>query len=332
MNKKLIAAAVAAACVAGAPAAQAEIKVYSQVQFEITNTDVDGAATDTTRVNDNQRGRFGIKGGHDLGGGLKSFAKAEFDFDGNGRDVNFGGKTERNAFRIREVNAGLKGGFGSIGLGTVKSAYKYAGGVKYDPFVTTQLEARGAGMEGGTDAHNGFLNNALIYQAKFGMVKLHATYSLDDTDRDGDAQADDGELSAALSFGSKKWEAGVAIYDEAGSVSTSSQANFKLHGKMKFGNHTVLAQYEDADTGANVNPGSEYIWLGYQLKVGKGMVNVQYATVDVDGATNDREMITVGYIHKFNKKSRIFAGYQNVDFEAANSDIDQLTVGIRVDI
>ena len=342
MNKKIIAAAVAAACVAGAPAAQAEIKVYSQVQFELTDTSVDdgNANTDSMRVTDNQRGRLGVKGGHDLGGGLKSFAIAEFDFEGSGTgtgpDAEFGNNgygSSRAAFRVREINAGLKGGFGSIALGTVKSAYKYYGGVKYDPFVTTQLEARGQGMTGGTSGHNGFLNNAFVYTNKFGMAKLHVTYSLDDSDRDsGTGNNDDGELSAGLKFGNKTWEAGVAYYDEGVSVATDNTENVKLFGKMKFGNSTVLAQYEDSDNGAATNSGTEYIWLGYQLKMGKGMLNAQYAMVDPDGNNNDRDMLTVGYIHKFNKKTRVFAGYQTVDFDAANSDTDQLSVGIRVDI
>jgi len=343
MNKKIIAAAVAAACVAGAPAAQAEIKVYSQVQFELTDTDRDGATNDTMRVTDNQRGRIGVKGGHDLGGGLKSFAKAEFDFEGGNRDAEFGTTTrsttagddytQRHGLRVREINAGLKGGFGSIGLGTVKSAYKYYGGVKYDPFVTTQLEARGQGMTGSTSGHNGFLNDAFIYTGKFGMVKLHATYSLDDGDRDGEGlNNDDGELSAGIKFGNKKWEAGFAYYDEGVSVSTSNTENTKLFGKVSFGNHTILGQYEDSDNGAASNSGTEYIWLGYNLKLGKGLLNAQYAEVDPDGNNNNRDMLTVGYIHKFNKKTRIFTGYQTVDGDNNAQDSDQLTVGIRVDI
>ncbi|MGD8925833.1 MAG: porin [Thioalkalispiraceae bacterium] len=333
MNKKLIAAAVATACVAGAPAAQAEIKTYAQVQFEIANIDVDGSDS-VTRVTDQQRGRLGVKGGHDLGGGLKSFAIAEFDFDGNGRDVDFGGKTERNAFRIREVNAGLKGSFGSIGLGTVKSAYKYYGGVKYDPFVTTTLEARGDGMTGGTGGHNGFLNNALVYMGKFGITSLHITYSPDDTDRDGDGQGDDGELSAGIKFGKKTWEAGLAYYDEGVSIANTNLTNTKVFGKMSFGNHTILGQIEKSDSGAATNSETQYIWLGYQLKLGKGMLNAQYAEVDPDGNNNDHTMITLGYIHKLNKQSRVFAGYQTVDYDAGagTADKDTISVGIRVDI
>jgi predicted porin len=341
MNKKLIAAAVASACVLAAPAAQAEITVYSNIQFELTNTDIDGSDS-TTTVNDKERGRLGIKGGHDLGGGLKSVALAEFDFEGGNKDAEFGGTSaNRAAFRVREINAGLKGAFGTIRLGTVKSAYKYSGGVKYDPFVTTALEARGVGMSGAEVAngrnkaggHNGFLNNAFQYNIKAGMVKVHATYSLDDTDADsGTANDDDGEYTLGVTVGNKKWEAGFALYNEGVSVSTENQENQKLFGKISFGNSTILAQWEVTDTGAASNGETDYKWLGYNLKLGKGLLNAQYATVDPDGTNNDRDMITVGYIHKFNKQTRIFAGYQTIDYDAASSDSDEITLGIRVDI
>jgi predicted porin len=345
MNKKLVAAAVAAG-LAAPMAAQAEITVYSHVQFEIANIDPE-VGDSATVVTDNQRGRIGVKGGHDLGGGLKSWAKAEFDFEGGNRDAEFGSTTRpvkdstgaktgdtytvRNALRVREINAGLKGSFGSIGLGTVKSAYKYYGGVKYDPFVTTTLEARGTTMRGGTDGQNGFLNNALIYTGKFGMVNLHLTYSPDDTNQGGGATGVDGagETTAGIKFGDKAWEAGAAMYS---SGLDNGRENLKVFGSFKFGNNTIRAQWEDTDDGSATNPTTEYMWLGYELKLGKGMLNVQYGMADPDGNNNDTEALTLGYIHKFNKQSRVFVGYKDVDEDAAGEDFSILSAGIRVDI
>ena len=330
MNKKLIAAAVAAACVAGAPAAQAEIKAFSMVQFELTDIDRDGSASDNLAVTDNQRGRFGFKGGHDLGGGLKSFAYVEFDFEGGNNDAEFGGRG--NGTRVREINAGLEGAFGKIALGTVRSAYKYNGGVKYDPYVATQLEQRGrAGMSGGATGHNAFLNNGFVYNVKAGIAKIHATYSLDDTDRDsGTENNDDGELSLAATFGSKKWEAGAAYYDQGLSVDAEGVEALKVFGKMKFGTSTILAQFENVEEAGTAE--SDYLMIGYQLKLGKGMVSVYYGERDRNAA-NDQDNITVAYMHKFNKKSRVWAGYQTFD-EAGGSanDVDRLSLGIRVDI
>jgi len=330
MNKKLIAAAVAAACVAGAPAAQADIKVYSQVQFELTDTDFGGATTDTTRVTDNQRGRFGLKGGHDLGGGLKSFAHAEFDFVGANNDVEFGSNSN-HAFRVREVSAGLKGAFGAISLGTVKSAYKYSGGVKYDPYVATQLEQRGrGGMSSGATGHNAFLSNAFRYTVKAGIAKIQATYSLDDTDRDADASGDDGQYTLGAVFGNKMWEAGVALQDE-GLSGNGNNESAKVFGKVKFAKiHTILAQIESVDTSTTEE--SDYMMIGYQLKVGKGMVSLYLGDRDSNVNANDADNVTVAYMHKFNKKSRVWAGYQTYDTTGTTSDADRISLGIRVDI
>jgi len=343
MNKKIIAASVAAAFVMAAPAAQAEIKVYSMIQFELTDIDFgEGGAEDNLRVSDNQRGRLGVKGGHDLGGGLKSFAVAEFDFEGssinNGQvpDAEFGNDGRGNGragFRVREINAGLKGAFGSIALGTIRSAYKYMGGVKYDPYVATQLEQRKrGGMSGGSTGHNGFLNNGFVYTGKFGIAKVHATYSLDDSDRDGDGlNNDDGELSAGVSFGSKKWEAGIALYDQGLNNGNNSTEAVKLFGKFKFGTSTILAQFEDVDETNVAN--SEYIMIGYQLKLGKGMISAYYGERDRNQGANDSENITIAYMHKFNKKSRVWVGYQEYDVNNGTaSDRDSLSLGIRVDI
>jgi hypothetical protein len=46
----------------------------------------------------------------------------------------------------RESMVGLRGGLGTLELGRLETPYKYSGGVKYDPFVATSLEARGAGV------------------------------------------------------------------------------------------------------------------------------------------------------------------------------------------
>ena len=109
-------------------------------------------------VTDNKRGRLGVKGSEDLGGGLKGIYKYEWQVDTTDMSTNDKG----NHTNGREAFVGLKGGFGQIELGRVKAAYKYYGGVKYDPFVTTELEARRyGGMSTGSFGHNSFLSDTL---------------------------------------------------------------------------------------------------------------------------------------------------------------------------
>lgn len=254
MNKKLIALAVAASF-AAPMAAHAEATPYAQIQFELANTDSNG--TKSVRVTDKERGRVGLKGSEDLGNGMKAIAKAEFDIVGGNDDSEFGDPTDTtsaaddehthtvkvrgNALRVREIMAGIKAGFGEIQIGTLKSAYKYTGGVKYDPFVTTTLEARGAyGMSKGSSGHNGFINNALAYKNKFGPVSLWVTFSPDDTDRDSDNKKDAGEMTYGVKFNSGNLEAFVSGYDSGVSSTSSEYTATKFGGKFKLGGGTAL--------------------------------------------------------------------------------------------
>jgi len=351
MNKKLIAIAVAASF-AAPMAVQAEATPYANVQFEVFDFD-DGktkaAGSDSGMyVGDRERGRVGLKGSEDLGGGMKAIAMVEFDFVGGNDDSEFGDasdtdsagdtvKVRGNGLRVREIMAGIKAGFGEIQIGTLKSAYKYTGGVKYDPFVTTTLEARGDyGMSGGTKGHNGFLNNMLAYKNKFGALSVWATYSPDETDRDGDGNADDGELTYAVKFSSGNIEAFVSGYDGAFSDSTKEYSSNKIGGKFKLGGGTaVLAQYELADSAGKDITNT---FVGFHFGMGKNTLVAQYGIQDKDEAvdTNDSgTMLTVGAVHKFSKKARVFVGYKQVDGDAAGAaakDETTTSIGLRVDI
>jgi predicted porin len=287
MNKKLIALAVAAGVAAPMSAAQAGPTVYGALQAEIASVSNDGygennckgqrscIATNESglKVKDNKRGRLGIKGDEDLGGGLKAIYKFEWQVDTTVANVSDG---DREAF------VGLKGGFGAITVGRLKSPYKYTGGVKYDPFVTTYLEARkSGGMSGGDFGHNGFLDNNLGYTGKFGMVKIGLNLGLDEgTGVSGPGtDGNSGDIVASLAFGQKNWEAFVAMAndeDTDGDATTGNDAqeSIKVGGKFSFGNNTITAQYETVDPDGNNND-DEYMFLGYQLKLGKGSLVAQ---------------------------------------------------------
>ncbi|MDH5179253.1 MAG: porin [Gammaproteobacteria bacterium] len=347
MNKKLIALAIGAA-MAAPMAAQAEATAYAHIQFELAQ--VDTGTSSTMGIVDKERGRIGIKGSEDLGDGMSAFAVAEFDFVGGNDDSEFGDAKDTtgtaltgpnahthsvtvrgNALRVREIAAGLKGGFGSIEIGTLKSAYKYTGGVKYDPFVTTTLEARGNyGMSGSTMGHNGFINNALGYKNKFGTVDFWLTFSPDETDTDNDGQGDDGQMTYALSFGGGNFEAFLSGVDR-GTSKADYSAN-KLGGKFDLGGGTaVMGQYEMID-----NNGTDVtnMYLSLQMKSGNNTIVVSYGMQDTDdGATNDNDgtYLTVGAIHNYSKKVRLFGGYSSVQGDGT-TDNTTMSVGLRVNI
>jgi predicted porin len=343
MNKKLIALAVAAG-VAAPMSAQAAPTLYGQLQAEIASEGVDVTGGPTTAdgriiqggggrfqedvgIDDNKRGRLGVKGSEDLGGGLKAIYKFEWQVDTANGNPNDGA---RNSF------VGLKGGFGQVELGRIKSAYKYYGGVKYDPFVTTELEARRyGGMTTGAFGHNSFLNSTLGYQGKFGLVAFRVTYNLDEQD------GTNGDLTAGIKVGSKTWEVGAAIAHDENDATAADDAYdaLKVFGKMKFGMVTIRGQVETTEDEADTREG-QIVFLGADFKVGKGVISAQASTntVELAGSPDQEgDYLAIGYTHKFTKKARIFAGYgemtaDNMNNVAnANNGRDALTVGMRID-
>jgi len=344
MKKRIITLAILGTTAVAVPTITvADVVLYGHAQVEVASFDIDGAPAggDGISVVDNARGRIGIKASEDLGGGLKGIAKFEFKADtadgvaekdakitdSNGDTATVKGQ---GALTPRESFVGLKGGWGQIEMGRLKSEYKYNGGVKYDPFVATTLEARGnGGMTKGSLGHNGFLTKSVAFRAKVGPVKLGITYA---------PSEDDGLLSAAVKGGGKSWEAFLAVIDNGDRAGTApgtpSYSSVKFGGKVKIGGmHTIVGQFEqnDKDTGAAVGDEPTIVFLGYHLKMGKNTLVVQFGSTDADGGT-DVDYFTLGAIHKFSKTMRIFGGYRSTSPDTTvSSDTTVISVGLRKD-
>ncbi|MDH5445273.1 MAG: porin [Gammaproteobacteria bacterium] len=219
MNKKLIAMAVAAGL--SAPlAASAEPTVYGHLQVEVASIDDGGtkkANEDTGTpgssymgTDDNKRGRLGVKGSEDLGNGMSAIYNFEWQVETTQGNPNDGS-------RVGMV--GLKGGFGTVEAGALKQPYKYTGGVKYDPFVTTYMEARSrGGMSGkttdrghstsGSFGHHGFFTDALAYKNKFGPISVWVATSFDEK---GGAKGRDGDMNLSVKYDGGNFEAFYAM-------------------------------------------------------------------------------------------------------------------------
>ena len=324
MNKKLLAIAVGAAFGAAPMAASAAVTVYGHAQVEVGT--VDNGATDQTVVEDNARGRIGFKASEKLGNGMTAIAKYEFRTDtaDNRRTADGGALTGREAF------VGLKGNFGTVQLGNLKSAYKYTGGVKYDPFVATLIEARGAnGMTGGAFGHNGFLSNSIGYMApKMGAFSAWATFSPDEnatTNNTPNTQgtAADGDYSFGLKYAPKGWElfvAGVSNDDV-------SYESIKFGGMYKFGNFKIVGQIEQVEAGA---VDTDVYFVGGQAKFGNNVLVAQFGNSDTDGAATDLDYFTIGVIHNLSKKTRLTAGFRSFDNAGGASETETFAVGMRM--
>ncbi|MDH5632401.1 MAG: porin [Gammaproteobacteria bacterium] len=278
MNKKLLTMAVGTALAMGAMNANAETTAYGQLQMELASvtkdidsdnvgvTTADGNNSDNQSgldADDNKRGRLGIKASEDLGNGMTGLAKFEWQVDTSNANLTDG---------TREALVGLKGGFGTIEIGQLKGAYKYTGGVMYDAFVTTFLEARGSnGAMLGNDIQTGelgnnkakawlqhaFVQDALNYKNKWGIVSLWVTLGLQGLNTEtSDDRNTLGDMALAVSVGDKNWEAFVAmvgkeVRNNNGAGTLQNRGGFgatKIGGKFKFGggsmSHTIKLQLE----------------------------------------------------------------------------------------
>jgi predicted porin len=333
MKKNLIALAVASAFVVPTMAS-ADVQVYGLAQVEIANiSPEDDTATSKSYIDviDNSNGRVGVKASEDMGNGWSGLAKLEYKIDtadGVAGGTNVG-------LTPRETMVGLKGkGAGQFQLGRLKSPYKYAGGVKYDPFVATTLQARGnGGMVNGAYGQGGFLSNTIAYWGSFGAVKVALAYG---------PETNDGMYSFSAKYSASNFEAGVATVSTGDRLAglagpdgmgvsvpagTQTYSATKVFGKYNIGSmHTIVAQYEMTDqdcSGDGCKP--NVLFLGYHLMMGKNAFVAEYGQTDADGANGadgkslDSTLIVVGAIHKMSKTTRIFGGYRSTTSDSTDS-------------
>jgi len=271
MKKSLLTLAVAAG-MAASGAAFADVTTYGHAQVEIGTYggDVEGIA-----VADAARGRIGFKASEDLGDGMKAITKMEFKVDTADGDAGAASckATDANAatsgtsiscsgsggisLQKREQLVGLKTGMGTVELGRLKSAYKYFGGVKYDPFVASLLEARGNGGmsgkvgKGNAYGHNSFISDSFGYSHKVGAASFRLTYDFDDGGPATTATGANG-MTFGFKFATKAFEVVAAIAND-GEAGTSEYSATKFGGQFKgIKGMKISAQVESAEKGTEV--------------------------------------------------------------------------------
>lgn len=278
MNKQLLAMAVAGAIFAPA-IASADVTVYGRVQVEYNVEDSDGVSGSSQSVDDEAgQSRLGVKFDEKLGDGLTAFGKVEFRLDAadvNRTGTNGGGNygSQRNTvLGQREAFVGLKSSWGSIAAGSFHSPYKTAGGVKWDPWAATHLQARRAGgMTGGAGfgGHNGFIRNAIYYTSPdVNGFKAAFAISPDETNSGagngsicgdstdtacttaGSTNGDDNDWGLSVEYKNGPWNA-IFAHTHDNNQNVDDQTLTKVGLKWNQGPWTVAGQYEwvrDAST------------------------------------------------------------------------------------
>ena len=182
MNKKLIAAAVAGAFVAPAAFAQSSsVQIYGLLNMEYgyvsqPNTAA-GVGRDSVDALNSGASRIGFKGEEKLSGGMSAFWQCD-------SDVRFlGGASQANGNLCDRNSAlGLKGGFGSVFVGTWDSPLKRVAGItritNETGWVGTQMMTiSNAGHFSGTSFSNRNTNSVNYDTPKFGGFSASLQYT-----------------------------------------------------------------------------------------------------------------------------------------------------------
>lgn len=348
MKKNVIALAVAAA-MAAPLAAQAEVTVSGGLQAELRSVGGDGTsmskglyATDGGEYGSENGGSYGFlkfSASEDLGGGMKALAMW------NGV-ANVGDSNSAGGISGRDAYVGLTGGFGTVLAGTLATPYK-SSTVKWDPFVTTSLQARGNG--GMSDAHNGYASNALAYANKFGPATVVLALVLDEGAEVPASDKTNAEHAKSISVNAPVGPVEVAFaYVDASKFSSITNLGLgataaavadkldtltatKIGVKWNSGAITVAGQYEmlSVKLGAvDVSPTQLYLTASYGM--GANTISAGYGVADDDdSATDNTTYMAIGVKHAFSKSTSLTAGYRATDADGAN-DENTVSVGLRV--
>lgn len=324
MNKKLLAIAVGATLVAPMLAAQADVKVYGRIYGELASEKNGNPATfDGITQDDNQgESRVGVQVTEDLGNGLKAFGVVEWGFDVNDNCSTTTSGTSCALFQNRIGYAGISGGFGSVALGTFDGAYKTAGGVGYDPFVATGLQARGnAGMAASAFGQSSYVNPMVEYKSpNFGGFTGQVQYGV------AEGTAADGDMLIALKYGAKDWE---VVYGYAKDDGTNKK-NQKIGGKAKFGNFTVTGQYEATDITASTFDGGpgKFLYASLTYQMGNWGLTGALGQYNADAASKDADYLALGARYSFSKNTSAIIGYRKTDSDVNSKDSKATVLGL----
>ena len=292
-------------CLAATPAmAQSNVTLYGVADVGIGY----GKAGDTTFtgvVNGVLSGpRIGFKGSEDLGNGLKAVFQLE-----QGYSLGTGAPSSTSRQFHRQSWAGLKGGFGMIGLGR-----QYAPGYNFTSRLSAAVPGSvfnsqsilansipGASIHPNSDAR---WNNSIKYAfgGKSGIA-AEAIYSFQDT-QSGDDRTDDDKFGVGIGYFGGSFGAGV-VYHRAKRTDENLDEIY-LGGSVDLGAVTLFASYQTAKEGDVVDAAVAY--LGASAKLGNGNIHLDVGKLsDDENDDNDSTSISVGYTHGLSKRTTLYA-------------------------
>ena len=344
MNKKLLAAAVAAAVVA-APAAFAESTVYGKMHASIDAIDEEGAGG-TVRDNyemESRSSRLGFKGSEDLGGGLKAIYQIEVTVDltgGSGRDQStddaFGGY--RNTF------IGLSGDFGTFLVGKHDTPAKIAFyGAGNEALGDSVIDLNTGSRNPIGVFHEFRANNAIAYVSpSFSGFTLAAavvpgeqTGVEDASENNNDGIAD--HYSLGLIYKGNGLRVGVGYESKVGLTEAvgADEANFdtlQIGASYTMNNFRLGLHYEDSeDVGFSVDEDREAWAISGKATFGNNAVSAVYTMKEDEndsGDTSDFEGWGLAFEHNFSKRTKAYVAYASGEDDEKDEEEDRFSLGM----
>jgi len=313
MKKLVIAAALAA--MSASVSAQTVYGVFAAGVSQI-DTNGSGNATSTAGKDRLSTSVLGIKGGEDLGGGLK----AEFDFQGNLlAESGTAGNTANSVLFDRQSWLGLNSTqFGSIRFGrqsSVMDTYAHtanAGNNLFDQDADVSALAVKAESTVRYDSPN------------LGGLVISFSNSTDGSSLNSITD-EINAVGASFSAGALSVNAAVA---EAKS-SAGTLKNQTVGGSYKLGSATVQAQYQNSKTAVGVKIDQTKLTGMYQVTAATD-VRGTFQQRRRDGSnTGDYNVAGVMAVHALSKRTALWVGYADKDFQDTTADTKETTFGIQ---
>lgn len=291
-----------------------KLEIYGKVHVSVDASDNDRAAPNDqsdVSVSSNST-RLGIKGEHAMDNGMTAFYQFEQEVVLDSGSGNF---ATRNSF------VGLKGGWGSVLAGHHDTPFKDAAS-KWGMFGDTVADRRailGASATAGNKM-NQRGKNALMYQNKFGDVKLKAMYATDAADSASGAldNNDNAMGSIGLFYNTKNIYLAGAYenWDNLSVSSTGKTKGFRIMGGYKFGSAQIGAIYESIESDASADIERDAWGINGKIKVGSDMdIRAQFIQADdyKGVADSGATMMALGLFKKLDKQTQLYAAYTQTD-------------------
>ena len=316
MQKKLIALAIATAFSAPAFADNANVTFYGKafLTLDSINSNQTGAVS-KMRVNSNAS-RFGVKGGEDVGEGLKAIYQFEVQMDGDGSGKNGLGNGTRNSA------VGLSGDFGSLTFGNWDTPYKVTHNKielfdNTTVFSATNLIGK-ASATGGINYVTRLANMVQYVSPSLGGVKIAAMYAPDEAKT---STTNKTVLSLSATYDQDAIFAAFG-YDSRPDLTTTGQTDnaMRFVGRYSFGDAWLGATVEriKVNSSATASYTQSNMELVGSVKLGVSNVALSYAKAgktDVSNTGCSQVSLRLGY--DFSKRTEAFAAYTSLKNDSA---------------